>query len=148
MRRQKIHLRAGDELAVGVADPRLQGPLERKLREWRAVRGVRREGAFFGVNALVTKPAQSIAIALAPFILEATHFVTREANGGQIFLNQPASAIFGMRLFVGLIPGIAMFLGAVILIWFPLRGERLEQMRRDVLELHARKKAEYDKQSA
>ena len=110
--------------------------------------GVRREGAFFGVNALVTKPAQSIAIALAPFILEATHFVTRDANGGQIFLNQPASAIFGMRLFVGLIPGIAMFLGAVILIWFPLRGARLEQMRKDVLELHARKKAAYDKQSA
>jgi GPH family glycoside/pentoside/hexuronide:cation symporter len=107
--------------------------------------GVRREGAFFGVNALVTKPAQSIAIALSPFILEVTHFVTREANGGQIFLNQPASAILGMRLFVGLIPGIAMFLGALILIWFPLRGERLVQMRKDVLELHARKKAEYDK---
>jgi hypothetical protein len=53
-----------------------------------------------------------------------------------------------MRLFVGLIPGIAMFLGALILVWFPLRGERLVQMRKDVLELHARKKAEYDKQIA
>ena len=28
--------------------------------------GVRREGAFFGVNALITKPAQSVAIALIP----------------------------------------------------------------------------------
>jgi MFS family permease len=34
--------------------------------------GVRREGAFFGVNALITKPAQSVALALSPFILEAT----------------------------------------------------------------------------
>jgi len=75
--------------------------------------GVRREGAFFGINAMVTKPAQSIAIALAPFILEATHFVTREANNGQPFLNQPASAVFGIKVFIGLIPGIAMLLGAL-----------------------------------
>jgi GPH family glycoside/pentoside/hexuronide:cation symporter len=59
--------------------------------------GVRREGAFFGINALVTKPAQSIAIALAPFILALTHFVTRDQNGGQIFLNQLASALLGIR---------------------------------------------------
>jgi GPH family glycoside/pentoside/hexuronide:cation symporter len=110
--------------------------------------GVRREGAFFGINAMVTKPAQSIAIALAPFILEATHFVTREANNGQPFLNQPASAVFGIKVFIGLIPGIAMLLGALILFWFPLRGQRLAQMQQDVLTMHARKKAEYDKQIA
>jgi GPH family glycoside/pentoside/hexuronide:cation symporter len=110
--------------------------------------GVRREGAFFGINAMVTKPAQSIAIALAPFILEATHFVTREANNGQPFLNQPASAVFGIKVFIGLIPGIAMLLGALILFWFPLRGQRLAQMQQDVLAMHARKKAEYDKQIA
>jgi GPH family glycoside/pentoside/hexuronide:cation symporter len=107
--------------------------------------GVRREGAFFGVNALVTKPAQSLAIAIPPFILEAAHFVTREANNNVIFLDQPASAIFGIKIFVGLIPGIAMLLGALILFWFPLRGERLAKVQRDVLELHARKKAEFDK---
>lgn len=109
--------------------------------------GVRREGAFFGINALVTKPAQSLAIALPPFILEATHFVTREANNNVAFLNQPASAVFGIKVFIGLIPGIAMLLGALILFWFPLRGERLEKMQRDLLELHAHKKAEFDKQS-
>jgi GPH family glycoside/pentoside/hexuronide:cation symporter len=36
--------------------------------------GVRREGAFFGVNALLTKPAQSIALALSPFILQVREF--------------------------------------------------------------------------
>jgi GPH family glycoside/pentoside/hexuronide:cation symporter len=84
--------------------------------------GVRREGAFFGVNALLTKPAQSVALALIPFILESARFVTREAGGGQITLDQPASAILGIKSLVGLIPGIAMILGAIILIWFPLRG--------------------------
>lgn len=110
--------------------------------------GVRREGAFFGINAMLTKPAQSLAIAIPPFILEAAHFVSRGANSGAIFLNQPASAIFGIKVFIGLIPGIAMLLGALILFWFPLRGARLEKMQHDLLELHAKKKAEYDKQQA
>jgi GPH family glycoside/pentoside/hexuronide:cation symporter len=107
--------------------------------------GVRREGAFFGINALITKPAQSLAIAIPPFILEAAHFVTREANNNVAFLDQPASALFGIKVFIGLIPGIAMLLGALILFWFPLRGARLERMQHDLLALHASKKAAYDK---
>jgi len=110
--------------------------------------GVRREGAFFGINAMLTKPAQSLAIAIPPFILEAAHFVSRGANNDVIFLNQPASAIFGIKVFIGLIPGIAMLLGALILFWFPLRGARLEKMQHDLLELHAKKKAEYDRRNA
>lgn len=103
--------------------------------------GVRREGAFFGVNALITKPAQSVALALIPIVLEATNFVTREANNGQIFLNQPASALFGIKALMGLIPGLALLLGALLLRWYPLRGEYLEKVKTDLLELHARKQA-------
>jgi len=99
--------------------------------------GTRREGAFFGVNALLTKPAQSVALALMPFILEATHFVTNAQNQGQVYLNQPPEAIFGIKAFMGLIPGIAMLLGALILFAYPLRGAHLEKVQRQVLELHA-----------
>jgi GPH family glycoside/pentoside/hexuronide:cation symporter len=106
--------------------------------------GVRREGMFFGVNALLTKPAQSVALALSPFILEATRFITREQNLGQIYLDQPASAIFGIKVILGLIPGIAMLLGAIILIWYPLRGEYLSGVQSGVLALHARKSAQLD----
>jgi GPH family glycoside/pentoside/hexuronide:cation symporter len=106
--------------------------------------GVRREGAFFGVNALLTKPAQSIALALIPFILESGRFVTREANQGQIFLDQPASAIVGIKSLVGLIPGAALILGAIILAWFPLRGEHLRKVQAEVLALHGRKRARLD----
>ncbi len=106
--------------------------------------GVRREGSFFGVNALITKPAQSVALALTPFILTMTHFVTRSANGGKMFLQQPPEALFGIRVFTGLIPGLAMFAGALILFAFPLQGARLDKMRTDLLELHAKKKARLD----
>jgi GPH family glycoside/pentoside/hexuronide:cation symporter len=104
--------------------------------------GVRREGAFFGVNALVTKPAQSVALALSPLILEATHFISREQNGGHAFLDQPASALFGIRVFGGLVPGVAMLLGALILALYPLRGLKLEEVQRKVLDLHARKQVQ------
>ncbi len=101
--------------------------------------GVRREGAFFGVNALLTKPAQSLALALIPFVLETTHFITREANQGQMTLNQPSSAIWGIKTLMGLIPGIAMLLGALILHWYPLRGDHLARIQREVLTLHEHK---------
>jgi GPH family glycoside/pentoside/hexuronide:cation symporter len=103
--------------------------------------GVRREGAFFGVNALLTKPAQSVALALSPFILEAGNFVTREANQGQIYLNQPQSAVFGIKTLVGLIPGIAILVGAAILIFYPLRGAYLTNVQDRTLQLHAEKHA-------
>ncbi|MEW5830850.1 MAG: MFS transporter [Chloroflexota bacterium] len=107
--------------------------------------GVRREGAFFGINALITKPAQSIALALIPFILESTAFVTREANQGQVFLDQPASALFGIKALIGLIPGLALILGAVLLYWYPLRGSTLDQMKEKLLALHADKHARLER---
>ena len=87
--------------------------------------GSRREGAFFGVNALITKPAQSIAIWVTPFILERTNFVTYASNLGEIFLDQPSEALMGIKIFSGVIPGIACILGANFLIWYPLRGKRI-----------------------
>lgn len=104
--------------------------------------GVRREGAFFGVNALITKPAQSISLALIPFVLEGSKFVTREANQGEIFLNQPPEALFGIKVLIGLIPGVAMLIGAIILRWYPLRGQYLEKVKAEVLALHAKKHAQ------
>jgi len=83
--------------------------------------------------------ARWIAVALSPFILEGTHFITREQNNGQIFLDQPVSATNGIRVIAGLVPGIAMLLGALILVWYPLRGKKLEKVQQKVLELHAQK---------
>jgi glycoside/pentoside/hexuronide:cation symporter, GPH family len=102
--------------------------------------GARREGAFFGVNALITKPAQSVAIWITPFILEHTNFVTRASNMGKLFLDQPAEAIMGIKIFAGVIPGVACLLGALLLIWYPLRGKHLKEVQEKVLILHQEKK--------
>ena len=109
--------------------------------------GVRREGAFFGVNALITKPAQSIALWVTPFILELTHFVTRASNDGEIFLNQPSEAIMGIKIFTGVIPGIACLIGALILIWFPLKGKKWKEIQQEVQILHMEKKQKLEEQA-
>ena len=106
--------------------------------------GNRREGAFYGANALLTKPAQSLALFLTAFILEQSGFITRAMNQGQIFLNQPESALFGIRAIVGLIPGLAMLVSAVILVFFPLKGERLARLKEKILVMHAEKEAQLE----
>jgi len=103
--------------------------------------GNRREGAFYGANALVTKPAQSLALFFTSFILERSGFITRALNEGEIFLNQSASALFGIRSIVGLIPGLAMIVSAAILFFFPLKGERLIALKETILTMHADKAA-------
>jgi GPH family glycoside/pentoside/hexuronide:cation symporter len=105
--------------------------------------GVRREGAFFGANALFTKPALSLALALIPFILEATNFVTREEYGG-IYLDQPGSAIMGIKMLIGLIPGLAMLIAAFILRFYPLRGSYLAEIQAKVLSMHQEKSIKLD----
>ncbi|MBN2861102.1 MAG: MFS transporter, partial [Sphaerochaetaceae bacterium] len=98
--------------------------------------GRRREGAFFGTNALLTKPAQSLGIALPPLILEQTGFITREANGGRIFLDQPEAALMGIRIYTGLIPAIAYLLAMLILIFYPIRGAYKLRMEQQVMDRH------------
>ncbi len=99
--------------------------------------GVRREAAFFGVMALISKPAQSLAIFLAAWLIEGAGFIP--ANGGPIVLNQPAAVPVAIRILVGLIPGLAMLAGSLLLTWYPLRGTYLKEIQQKVLVMHAEK---------
>ncbi len=100
--------------------------------------GVRREAAFFGMNALFTKPAQSIAIIIPAALLDLANFIPH-ALGELPVLPQPAEAIFAIRLFIGLIPGIALIIAALILQLYPIKGEYWEKMQKDILILHGEK---------
>ncbi|MFX1572640.1 MAG: MFS transporter [Promethearchaeota archaeon] len=96
--------------------------------------GVRREAAFFGTNAMLTKPAQSVAIAIGPWLLSLAGFLTEE-------ISQPSSAIFMIKLIIGLIPGIAMIIAVILLIYYPLKGDYLKEIQEKVLQMHAEKHA-------
>ncbi|HHY88753.1 MAG TPA: MFS transporter [Chloroflexi bacterium] len=100
----------------------------------------RREGAFFGINALLTKPAQQIAPAVVALLLSSAGFIPREANAGVLVLDQPAAVEGAIRMVSGLIPGAAMLLGALILSVYPLKGGYLRQVQEELLALHAKKR--------
>ena len=101
--------------------------------------GVRREASFFGVNAFITKPAQSLALALAAILLQMSGFLP--ARGGQIVLDQPESAIFMIKIVIGFFPGVALLIGALILHWYPLKGDYLIEVQEKVLKMHKEKHA-------
>ena len=73
-------------------------------------------------------------------ILAATHFITRESNGGLMQLNQPTEALFGIKILFGLIPGISLIIGAILLIFYPLKGQYLQEVKEKVLTLHQQKR--------
>jgi Na+/melibiose symporter-like transporter len=100
--------------------------------------GVRREAAFFGINALVTKPAQSIAIIIPAILLDWSGFIPHEAGTPPI-LTQPPLAFIVIRLFTTFIPGLALLLAALILQFYPIRGEYWEKIQKDILILHNKK---------
>ena len=50
----------------------------------------------------------------------------------------------GMKVFAGVIPGVACLLGAIILIWFPLRGKYLQKVQDEVLVLHQQKQQAFE----
>lgn len=100
--------------------------------------GVRREAAFFGINALLTKPAQSIAIVIPTALLSISGFIDHELGTPPVY-PQPATAILAIRLFVGLIPGIALLLASLIMHFYPIRGEYWDNLQKEILILHDQK---------
>jgi Na+/melibiose symporter-like transporter len=48
-------------------------------------------------------------------------------------------AIFAIRLFIGLIPGIALILASIILIWYPLKGDHWAEIQQKILIMHEEK---------
>ena len=97
--------------------------------------GTRREGMFFGFNALVTKPANSIGAMFIAFMLDAFGYITPE-QVGDIFIPQPQDdvTVLGIRILFGLVPGILVLLGAWIFSKYDLHGERLAEVKRFLKE--------------
>jgi len=92
----------------------------------------RREAMFFGTNALFTKPAIGFAHGVIALVLATTGFIQGE---GVDPLLQPATAIFGIRMIMGLYPSIALYLSLIFLYFYPNK-EQNEEMKRELALLH------------
>lgn len=94
----------------------------------------RREGMFFGMNALLTKPAENLPAIIGGVILLVCSYV----QGGEAF-DQPESAIFGLKMMVAVIPIILSVVLIISQFINPLKGEYYKNLKNQIIILHEKK---------
>ena len=92
----------------------------------------RREGMFFGINALITKPSSSLIIFFFTAIIEFFGYNSELAV-------QSPQAIHGLRLGVGILPLGFLILGFISLLFYPLHGKKITRVKSDLNKLHRRR---------
>jgi len=94
----------------------------------------RREGMYFGMNALLTKPAEQLPAIIGSFILIITAYIPSE-----ILIEQPTSTIFGFKLMIAVIPIILAIILILSQLINPLKGDYLKQLKENIIKLHENK---------
>lgn len=92
------------------------------IDEDQLITGKRREGAYFGINALVMRLSVVFQGFFSAFVLSASGYISGVAI-------QSASAVFGIRVLMGLAPFVLCVLGALVLRRYPLYGKALEELK-------------------
>jgi GPH family glycoside/pentoside/hexuronide:cation symporter len=93
--------------------------------------GRRREGMYFGANALIIRLGISLNSLIMGLVLSRSGYNPNLPVGGQ-----PASSIMGIRALCSFIPIAATLLGILILRKYPLEGEYLEQIKERLKQMH------------
>jgi len=108
------------------------------------ITGKRREAIYGGINAIITKPAISIANWLFLISLKAFGFVSPIIEDG-VAIKQPQIdlGLKGIMFTFCLIPAIGLILSAISLKWFPLDGPDWFEKKEELYKLHLQKEIEY-----
>ena len=108
------------------------------------ITGKRREAIYGGINAIITKPAISIANWLFLISIKGFGFVSPIVEDG-VAIKQPQidSTLRGIMFTFCLIPAIGLILSAISLKWFPLDGPDWFEKKEEIYKLHLKKEEEY-----
>ncbi|MFX0132376.1 MAG: MFS transporter [Candidatus Hodarchaeota archaeon] len=97
--------------------------------------GTRREGMFLGMNALFTKPANSLGPIIATFVLETSLY----QKGFLLMSSSPfqlPGALFGIKILFLIIPAIISLISFIFMYFYPLHGERLKELQTKLEDIH------------
>ena len=103
------------------------------------ITGKRREAIYGGVNAIITKPAISIANFVFLAVIAAFGFVAPTG----VIQPQTDMALNGLLFAFCIIPALLIALTALSLRWYPLDGPEWLNKKRHIMELHEEKEKEF-----
>ncbi len=95
--------------------------------------GIRREGGYYGINALITK--------LSTILIFLTISIVFTSVGWKVFTEDVDLNIveFGLRSLMFIFPAIALCIGIVSMSRFPITKEKYEQIKLESDKLHKEK---------
>ena len=97
--------------------------------------GVRREGSYFGVNALIMRLSTIFVFLSIASVFESTGWAVFDPLPG-------ADTLIGLRLLLAVFPAIAMVIGILAFSRFSLIGDRLKDVKAKRDEIHRDKVAQ------
>jgi GPH family glycoside/pentoside/hexuronide:cation symporter len=97
--------------------------------------GSRREGMFFGINALFTMPANSIGPIIGAGIMLAFGYT----QGADAALQLP-SVFTGIKFIFVLLPHLLGLIALLIVRAYPLNNQELDRIRTNLEQLHEEKR--------
>lgn len=95
------------------------------IDEDETIGGARREGMYFGINGFMIRFGVTLAGITTSTVLLTSGYVSSPAAD----FVQPASAVFGIRNMITLVPIVVSLLAIVGLQKYPLHGKRLDALR-------------------
>jgi len=128
-------------IGILVTNPVLMGDV---IDNDELITGKRREAIYGGVNAIVTKPAISIAGSSFLGIIGSFGFMAPLIIGG-VDVKQPQTetALIGILVAFCIFPAVLLVISAIVLRWFPLDGTEWLKKKKYIIELHEKKEKEY-----
>ncbi len=94
--------------------------------------GVRREGAFYGITMFLYKVASAVAIAGASALLGLFGYIETTSASGIVV--QPATAVTGIRILLGIGPGLFFLISAIFVQRLPITRERFDEIKKLIEE--------------
>ena len=88
--------------------------------------GARREGMYYGVNALIMRSSVAISAGIIAFVQIRTHYVAKLTDPTL----QPHTAVVGFRVLMSGIPAVLMLIALVFILMYPLYGKKLEAVKK------------------
>jgi GPH family glycoside/pentoside/hexuronide:cation symporter len=88
--------------------------------------GTRREGMYYGVNALIMRSSVAISAGIIAFVQIRTHYVAKLTDPTL----QPHTAVVGFRALMSGIPAVLMLIALVFILMYPLYGKKLEAVKK------------------